>query len=100
MSAEIEKNRFVIAQDDPRLIKLSFEEAAKTKPGLTQNFIDYWWVTVDGHVIFWSPTGRITYAYPQCNSNEHVVRHAFVARMYPWAITKQIPLVCVKYEER
>lgn len=101
MAPETEqKNRFVIAQDDPRLIKLSFEEAAKIKPGITQNFIDHWWVTVDDHVIFWSPTGRVTYSYPQCNRNEGAIRHSFVERMYPWAIAKKIPVVCVKYVER
>ncbi|UXN70929.1 hypothetical protein N8A98_07000 [Devosia neptuniae] len=84
-------------QDDPRLVYLPETNVMDVK-GHCDVIRNRWWVVhPERGLIFWQPEtrrrkGQLTGAAPQCNSDETITRRV-IAKLYPWAEVKQVPLV-------
>jgi hypothetical protein len=87
-----------ISSSDKRLLFLDEEEYLNPS-GLNMAYRDYWWIcTPHEGVLFWMPTGRVTWQHPQCNK-DHEVAKRIHAKLYPWAKLSQIEFVGVPVDK-
>lgn len=71
----------------PRLSFIPENEAARPKGGNVQCVIDHWWcVHPEKGLVIWDKE------CPQANPNR-TVTETCLAKLYPWAVIKQIPVV-------
>lgn len=90
-----------IAENDPRLVFLPFDQVTNPPNGLCIHYKDRWWIVhpVKG-LVFWVPAHtRKSFQHPQCNAQEFVARE-LMGKMYPWAETRLIPQVLVPSNPR
>jgi len=84
------------AEDDPRLVFVPLDEAAKPVSGLCEVWVDRWWSVhpEKGLVFYRSGAGRRnSYLSAQCNPSERIARK-FTEDLYgDWAECRQIPAV-------
>lgn len=90
-------------ETDWRIVYLPENEAIAAR-GVTDAIRDAWWcVHPDKGLMFWQPLakrkGKVLGAAPQCNANESITR-LIMAKTYPWADVKQVPLVLCPIDVR
>jgi hypothetical protein len=91
----------MIEPNDSRLVFMPEADVLKAK-GFVMAYHDYWFSChPEKGLIFYSTAKRpeLKSATPQANSTEHISKD-LTARLYPWALIKQFPLVLVPVDPK
>lgn len=78
-----------------KYLKVPIGDLIVPKNGHFTVMVDQWWsVTDDNCILFYSRRKPQGYSAPQCNSNESIARSLNGANHYPWPTqVEQIPVV-------